>query len=206
MTDLPINLDRIGSSKETVHKAHGSSADQLLRRRAPEGYLQEWEVFLGSPKEAPATASMSATVIFKICNEFLAISTAVVGQVTELKPIHHVPHQRGKIVRGCVNINGQLRMFVSMTSLLEISSDEKVLDNSQQHSMMVIENESDVWAFAVTEVCGVHHFDMSQLNNVPVNVAKSTANYLKGVFYWNEQSVGYLDDELLFFSLRKCVI
>jgi chemotaxis signal transduction protein len=161
---------------------------------------------LSRPKEVAVPDHMQAIVIFRIGEEYLAVSTAVVGQVTEMKPIHHVPHQRNKIIRGCVNINGQLRLFVSMTNLLEIGSDKEMLSSVDKCSMMVIENESDVWAFAVAEVCGIHHCDMRQLKNVPVNVAKSTANYIKGVLLWNSQNYGYLDDELLFFSLRKCLL
>ena len=185
---------------------HESSADRLLRRRAAADYLAEWETFIGKPKETPSTVHICGTVIFRIAHDYLAIPTAVVGQVTELKPVHRIPHQRGKTVQGVVNINGQLRLFVSMIQLLEIGSDHTLFESAQKRSMMVVEREAEVWAFAVTEVCGIHYCDLCDLHNVPVNVAKSTANYLKGVFYWNDHSVGLLDDELLFFSLRKCLI
>jgi chemotaxis-related protein WspD len=183
-----------------------SSADRLLRRRAPTEYLMEWEALISKAKEQPLSTHISATVIFRLGTEFLAIPAAVVGQVTDIKPIHYIPHQRGPIVRGLVNINGQLRPFVSMVNLLEVGSEKELFLTQENYPMMVLEKESDVWAYAVSEVCGIHHCDMRQLKNVPVNVAKSTANYLKGVFYWNDHSVGFLDDELLFFSLRKCLI
>ncbi len=109
-------------------------------------------------------------------------------------------------MQGVVNINGQLRLYVSMVHLLEIGSDQSLFEAGQKRSMMVVEREAEVWAFAVTEVCGIHYCDLRELHNVPVNVAKSTANYLKGVFYWNDHSIGLLDDELLFFSLRKCLL
>jgi len=183
-----------------------SSADRLLRRRAPADYLIEWEAFVGKAKEEAPASHICATVIFRLGHEFLAVPAVVVGQVTDLKPVHRIPHQRGRIVQGLVNINGQLRPFVSMVNFLEVGKDTDVSESSAKHSMMVFEKEADIWAFGVSEVCGIHHTDMRQLKNVPVNVAKSTANYLKGVFYWNDHSVGYLDDELLFFSLRKLLI
>ncbi len=198
--------DILISPSTQVKVAEESSADKLLRRHAPPDYLLEWEKLLGRAKESAATEYLQGMVIFRINHELLALSTAVVGQVTELKPVHHIPHQRNKFIRGCVNINGQLRLFISMSDLLEISSEEQAITGQHKCSMMVLEGGGDVWAFAVSEVCGVHHCDIRHLRNVPVNVAKSTANYLKGVFFWNDQNVGYLDDELLFFSLRKCLL
>lgn len=183
-----------------------SAADCLLSRLAPADYLTEWQAFVGTPKNQTGSSPIVAVVLFKIGSEFLALSTAVVGQITQIKPIHRIPHQKGKIVQGLVNINGQLRLFVSMNNLLEISSEGGSLEGQQKQSMMVLEKESDVWAFKVSEVCGVYHCETSLLHNVPVNVAKSTANYLKGVFRWSNNSVGYLDDELLLFSLRKCLV
>ncbi len=197
LTDLPPSGE---------HQTHESSADRLLRRRASTEYLAEWEAFVGKAKEEPATAHICGTVIFRIARDYLAIPTAVVGQVADLKPIHRIPHQRGKTVQGIVNINGQLRLFVSMMNLLEIGTEHQLFESGQKRSMMVIEKDSEVWAFAVTEVCGIHYCDLRELHNVPVNVAKSTANYFKGVFYWNDHNVGFLDDELLFFSLRKCLL
>lgn len=184
-----------------------ASADLLLRRSPPPDYLQEWETFICESKNKTVSADERAIVVFRISSEYLAISTSVVGQVTEIKPIHRIPHQRGPIVRGLVNISGQLRMFISVMNFLEIGEERKTKDAKEsQVSMMVIERDGDVWAFAVSEVCGIIHHDPGLMQNVPVTVAKSAANYLRGVFVWRENRVGLLDDELLFFSLRRSVL
>jgi chemotaxis-related protein WspD len=206
MTSHP-SLDSGRTFNETAESAAQiAAADRLLQRPASAEYLQEWETYVSSHKASATGSQIVPVVIFRIGKEFLALSTAVVGQVTETKAVHRIPHQRGRIVRGLVNINGRLRLFVGMSSLLEIDSANSAMDTGQKHSMMVLEKESDVWAFEVSEVCGVYHCELAQLHNVPVNVAKSTANYLKGVFVWNGNSAGYLDDDLLVFSLRKSLL
>lgn len=183
-------------------KEQEASADLLLRRRPPPEYLQEWESFIRSTKEQQIISDQQAIVIFRVEEEFLAIPAMVVGQVAQLKPIHTIPHQRGPVIRGLVNISGQLRLFICIMSFLQINPSTKN-KNRSLNSMMVIEREGDVWAFSVSEVCGVLHLDPSELQNVPVTVSKSTANYLRGVFIWNNEKVGFIDDELLFFSLRR---
>lgn len=186
--------------------AQQAAADRLLQRSAMPDYLAEWEHYVSSPKTQIAGSQIMPVVIFRIGKEFLALSTSVVGHVTQPKTVHRIPHQRGKIVRGLVNINGRLRLFIAMDNLLDIDSSTVSIDANQKRSMMVMERDSEVWAFEVSEVCGVYHCETSQLHNVPVNVAKSTANYLKGVFVWSGNSAGYLDDELLMFSLRKFLL
>ncbi len=180
-----------------------SSADRLLCRNAPGGYLEDWKDFVSNEHDELANEHTCPLVVFKVCDELLAIPTAVVGQVTDLKPVHQIPHQRGSIIRGVTNVNGRLRLFMSMSRMLEIGGDEHALGKKSKKPMMVIENEGEVWAFAVADVCGTHNCDLRTMKNVPVNVAKSTANYLRGVFAWQGHDVGLIDDELLFFSLRR---
>jgi len=40
------------------------------------------------------------------------------------------------------------------------------------------------------------------MENVPVNVSKSAGNYLKGVFTWKGKKIGFLDEDLLCYSLK----
>jgi chemotaxis-related protein WspD len=43
------------------------------------------------------------------------------------------------------------------------------------------------------------------LKEVPETVARSAATYSKALLPWHEHSVGLLDDELLFHSLKRSV-
>ncbi len=180
-----------------------SSADRLLCRRPPKGYLEDCEKFVCQQQSDGSETHVRPTVIFRLGREFLAIPTAVVGQVTDLKPVHRIPHQRGQIIKGVTNVHGRLRLFVSMIRMLEIGSDRQIHEEKARRSMIVLEDQGEAWAFAVTEVCGTHNCHLPDMKNVPVTVAKSTANYLRGVFEWQGHDIGLLDDELLFFSLRR---
>ena len=186
--------------------AEGLWADKLLRRAAPEDYIREWEQYISGDKEADLPSTLIPVVIFRIGEEYLALPTIAIGQITEMKPVHRIPHQRCKILKGLVNINGQLRLFVSLANLLELGDVFKGVEMHESHTLLMIEEEGEVWVFAVSEVCGLHHCDLARLKNVPVTVSKSTANYLKGVFSWSDKNVGLLEEELLFFSLRRSLL
>ena len=181
-------------------------ADKLLCRAAPEDYIKEWEQYIASDQEADLPSTLVPVVIFRIVDEYLALPTISIGQITEMKSIHRLPHQRGKILKGLVNMNGQLRLFISLANLLELGDLFKGLEMHESHTLLMIQEEGEVWVFAVSEVCGLHHCDLARLKNTPVTVSKSTANYLKGVFYWGDRSVGLLEEELLFFSLRRSIL
>lgn len=180
----------------------------LLNRAAPLDYVREWEDALGREKGDLKDASEGAIVIFRLASEHLALSSLVVGQITTMRTVHRVPHLKSPYVSGVVNINGRLRLFFSLESLLDMGdgrgarADEGVRERLVA-PLILIEHEGEVWTFAAQEVLGVFHADLTHLKNVPVTVAKSTANYVKGVLPWREKQVGLLDEALLCFSLRR---
>lgn len=180
----------------------------LLNRAAPVDYVREWEETLGREKGDTKAAPQGAIVIFRLASEYLALSSLVVGQITTMRTVHRVPHVKSPYIRGVVNISGRLRLFFSLESLLDMGDvrGAKVEEGVRERlvvPLILIEHEGEVWTFAAQEVLGVFHADLTQLKNVPVTVAKSTANYVKGVFPWRDQQVGLLDEALLCFSLRR---
>ncbi len=138
-------------------------------------------------------------IVFRVGQEHFALSSNVVGQITEKKPVHRIPHQFGKILKGIVSIHGQLRLFVSLAHLLD-------LDEAEPHAFLMIEKEGEVWVFAVSEVYGLHRCDLARLQGVSVSAAKPAVNYLKGFFFWGDKTVGLLEEELLFFGLRRGIL
>lgn len=183
-----------------------SAIESLLDRHSPVGYVQDWETALGRDKEDHRPVPHSAIVIFNLGGEHLALSSLVIGQMTTMRRLHRIPHMRNPVIRGVVNINGRLRLFVSLGALLEIGESFVFYENSEKIDdvpMITIEQNGEVWTFAVDKILGVFRCELNQMKNVPVTVAKSTANYVKGILNWRDQQVALLDEELLFFSLRR---
>lgn len=184
-----------------------SSANILLKRAPPEDYLTEWMEILREEKNAPQAYKEHNLLIFRIKKEWLALSTSVFYQICDMRPVHKIPHRKSPILLGIVNIEGQIRVSVSLDRLLDIGGEETASETNQITYMrnVVLEKNGDYWVFPVDEVYGIYRCPEDAIENVPVNLAKSSANFLKGIFNWEGHSVGYLDEELLFHSLKRSI-
>lgn len=188
------------SSPETV------SADILLERKSDPGYIIEWTAFLQEQRIVVTQTNDTSIVVFRLGCEWLGMSTLIFNEVSERRAIHTIPHRKSPYLMGLTNFRGQLRLCVNLHNLLEIGSvkaeDEKGVALTYSR-MLSIQNEGDFWIFPVDEVRGIFRFDLSKMENVPVTVSKSTANYIKGVLSWSDITIGVLDEELLLYSMKR---
>lgn len=185
------------------------SANQLLDRVPDKEYIEEWTSLIQKEKLVEEITSEHSVVIFRLNGEWLALSTLIFVEVATNRKIHYIPHRSGHILLGIVNLRGQLRLCISLKNLLEIENSNEKKDDLLQEKyrrMMTIKKEDMLWIFPVEEIHGIFRCDIAQLQNVPVTITKSNANYLKGVFSWEGKSVGYLDEDLLFNNLRRSVL
>lgn len=221
MKDAANNIDacwgRIGVSgdgscpelRRVIHchncPVYSAAGRGLLDRSAPEGYLDEWAGALAGEKEERASDTVSV-VIFRLGVEWLALPTGVFKEVTEVRVVHALPHRSNSTLLGIVNIGGEIQLCVSLGGLLGLE-EAGGADQNGRHGvyrrMVVVERERERWVFPADEVSGIHRFRPGELRGAPVTVAKAAATYTRGMIPWQGRSVGYLDDELLFYSLRR---
>lgn len=174
---------------------------RLLDRKPPDGYLEELTILLTQQKNVKSHSDEVSVLIFRLQNEWLAIATTAIKDVMEIKPIHVIPHRNNQTLKGIANIGGQLKLVVSLDSFLEIKK-----AGSEPYSKMIVIKQDDVeWVVLVHDIYGVRSYNLNLMENVPVTVLKSTANYLKGIYQFDKYSVGVLEEELLFFSLQRSV-
>lgn len=188
-------------------------AERLLDREPENSYITMWEDLLRKAKAAEEDTQDSSLLLFRFGMEWLGISTKMVEEVLEIRPVHTVPSTRSPIFLGVVNARGQLRLCIALHKLLEISSTiesslrerDPYKSKRQYRRFVSIRRGGEIWVFPVDEIHGIVSFDSSSLVNIPITVAKSTANYIKGMLHWQERSIGVLDEELLFESLRRII-
>lgn len=191
----------------------GDYAGRLLNREPDKSYVSMWEELLRRIKSAPLQHPEGSVLIFRLGMEWLGLSTKLVAEVLDLRPVHTVPSTRSKIFLGVVNVGGQLRLCVALHKLLDIPSnvDERLPEvhvkglARQYRRMLAIRRGIEVWVFPVDEIYGVVNCNFNTLDNIPVTLAKSTANYLHGLYNWKDHGVGIIDGELLFESLRRLI-
>jgi chemotaxis-related protein WspD len=197
--DIRTILQNYRNTKELI------SANSLLAREPDNSYITEWTNLLAGESNPKDTAETSI-VVFRIGDEWLALSTYICKQVADRRHIHPIPHRGGKYLLGMVNLQGQLTLCVALNLLLEINAPDmagKTTKELADKRFLAIQKDNETWVFPVSEIFGVLHTDLAKIENVPVTVSKSTANYLKGVIPWDHKNVSLLDEELLFYSLRR---
>lgn len=80
--------------------------------KAPEG---------NHPQSAAARDRLSLT-IFRLQQEWMALPASVFDQVVSPSPVHSMPHYHNPLLRGIVNVHGQILPCVSIHALLGITA------------------------------------------------------------------------------------
>lgn len=187
---------------------HQDKASGLFSRAPDQKYLDEWTTSLkqGSMSDGEKVKTLSV-VVFRLGQEWLALPTIFFKEVTSRRPVHIIPHRTNKILRGIINLNGELKLFVALDQLLEIDRTASLLPNIsyQKDRMIAIKRDDDLWVFAVDEIDGIYSWEFSHIEDVPSTIKKSTPAFIKGIFRMNDKSVGLLDEELLFLALKRSI-
>ncbi|MEH2066900.1 MAG: chemotaxis protein CheW [Nostoc sp.] len=228
---IGIEGDRSCSQLSTyVHcrncPVYSASGRQLLERTTPEQYRHEWTQLLAQsqaeknpqmPSYGVRTTEMTV-VIFRLQREWLALPAQVFKETTSPSVIHTLPHRNNQVLRGLINIRGELLLCVSLNHLLNIESSDtplQVLSPVIHSRMMVIEKAGKAWVFPVDELYGLHRINRGELGDASRNMTQATQTYTKALFSWQpanfqtsqqelrSQTVSYLDDELLFTTLAR---
>lgn len=198
-----------------VYSAAGRS---LLEREAPLEYVNEWTNILAKtqpdhsgsqPSTAVAPLAQTLSVmIFRLLGEWLALPVCLFQEVTQPCVIHTLPHRSNELLRGLVNIRGEILMCISLGNLLDLETiaDSPHLSSVVSKRMVVVVKDEERWVFTVDEVRGVHRFQLDELQAAPVVISKATEAYTKGVIRWQGQKVNYLDFDLLFYTLNRRIL
>jgi chemotaxis signal transduction protein len=157
-------------------------------------------------KKAPDLALLSAsTFIFRLGAEWLGLTTGMIDEVIERRAIHSLPHRREGIVRGLVNVRGQLTICVALEPLfqLDATGSSRGHDSLLGRRLVVIASQGQRVAFEADEVHGSHRYDPADVKQAPSTVAHSMSTFATGVLAWGDRRVGLLDGELVLHALNR---
>jgi chemotaxis-related protein WspD len=184
---------------------YAAGAAELLDYDAPDNYLAEWTSHFLQPKREEDAGTRSV-VIFRIASEWLALPTSVVMEVANLLPIHSLPHRQSGAVLGLASVRGELLVCVSLGQVVGVDQPRDAGGGLRAlvHKRLLVIRRDDIRAVCpVDEVHGIHRFHPRELQEVPTTVTKAPITYSTGLLSWRERSVGILDDQLLFYSLKR---
>lgn len=185
------------------NKVYGTN---LLNRPQPEGYDLEW---LESLKTKPTEdfPSGKSLLIFRIANEWLALPSYSIKEITHSSYIHKLPHSNSPILLGISNIHGELLITVSMQAFLDLppitpkDSDDQTPCKFSRY--IVLAEGKDTIVFPVDEIHGITFIQPSSLDPPPLSTSKTGKNFFTGIFSLNETLIGLLDGSLIMDAINQ---
>jgi chemotaxis-related protein WspD len=184
---------------------YAAGAADLLDGDVPAGYMADWTAHFARPKPEEHRDTRSV-VIFRIAAEWLALPTPAVMEVANVLPIHSLPHRQNGSVLGLASVRGELLVCVSLAEFIGLGSapaGARDPRGTAYQRLLVIRGEDIRVVCPVDEVHGVHRVSARALKDIPATVAKAPGTYSASVLAWRDHQVGVLDDQLLFYSLKR---
>ena len=179
------------------------AARSLFDRDIPIGYLEEWaKVYAGSEETEPPGTFFA--VVFRLKDEWLALRTVHLQEVTKNRPVHYVPFRSSNVFLGLVNINGELVPCVSAADILGLTGDTE--EQSNESRMIVIKRDKERFVFPVDEMLGLRRLSPEDKQKTPATLSKSSTALSTGVFSLDEKTVGFLDEDKFFESLKRSLV
>jgi chemotaxis-related protein WspD len=201
------------------------AAVAFFDRPPPDGYLDEWREVLEAPLDRADSDSQSL-LVFRLADEWFALTAEVLAEVTSLRTVHKIPHRSNTVLAGMVNVRGQLLLCGSLHGLLGLrqsapavpqlqpTSDGKGMPGTPNHEplrtpgRLLVASHSEGrstrrLAFAVDEVAGVQRIAMANLRDVPSTLGKPGQRYSTALFAWQSRRVSLLAADRLFTGIHE---
>lgn len=193
-----------GASREEI-------AESLLDRPLPPGYREDWARHFAEPERlgpGEEGGEQRTVVLFRIGEEWLALSTGLFHEIAEPRRHHSLPHRRDNLVLGIVNVRGELLVCVSLGAILGIAEARTAERGERLKAfarLVVIGRDGRRVAFPVDEVHGIHRYGSGDVVDVPATTGKATSSFATSMIAWRGRAVGRLDDGLILDALDRCI-
>ena len=187
-------------------EVYATAGRGLLERAIPDDYRDEWTAALALTKDTERSDQRSV-LVFRLGDEWFGISTSAFREVIPLQPVRVLPHRSDSLLRGVINVRGELMLCVWLEGLLDLTpsggQEEEAQGSQTWPRMLILDWDHRRWAFAVSEVDGIHQLGSDEVQEVPVTTAKDKSNHTQGIFERDSRPIGYLDEELISYALQR---
>jgi chemotaxis-related protein WspD len=144
---------------------YANAALHLLNKRIPADYRREWTDHLAKETKAPPTGT-EPILVFRLGDHWMGVATEVVEEITEMSPIHSIPHRSEEVLRGVVNVRGELLICISLGRWFgfhrSIHPDSNTMVGAEER-LVVTGAQDNAFVFPVSRVRGIRHFEPDQM-------------------------------------------
>ena len=144
---------------------YANAALRRLNAPAPEDYRHEWTEHLARQAE-PAPSGTEPVLLFRLGDHWSALAANFVEEVREMAMIHSVPHRNEEVLRGVVNVRGELLIAVSLGRWFGYHRALRPEQNAfvgQEERLVVAGHGDDRFVFPVSQVRGIRHLQPDKL-------------------------------------------
>lgn len=192
----PLLADHIHCRNCAVYSA---AATHLLDRYA----LQQDDERHSSAVVEVQVATRSL-LMFRLGEEWLALSTRSLVEVAPLQTVHSLPHQRSRALLGVANVRGALVACLSLVELLGLEASTPVTAAARvMPRMLIIAAQGGPVVVPVDEVDGIHAIDQRLLDAASQSGPQASARYTRGVLPYKGRSLRWLDEEQLLSAVTR---
>jgi chemotaxis-related protein WspD len=172
----------------------------LFEREAPATLARETAQLLAAPETTTVRDAVSL-LFFRLGQEFFALKSTVLQEVTGTKPVHRLPSRPGPVFLGLVNINGELLPCVSASAALGLETPPA--GPSARARMIVVGNSGNRFVFPADEVLAVRRIATADFQPPPATVANAPAAKSTAVVRLEGREVAVLDETRLLDALAR---
>lgn len=179
-----------------------------------------------APLARPDTATAGergaerSCLVFRVGDEWLALPTAELGEVTAPCAVHSLPHRRHAAMLGVASVRGSLLACVSLALLFGgeepvVPGERRVAqgaqgaqgaDGVQRGRFLILGQGRTALALPVAEVSGVRRVGPDALLPLPATLSRASSRYTTALFAHEGRSVGLLDATLLRQVLSRSLV
>ena len=91
----------------------------MLERKVPDDYDRSG-LNVSASQNSNRQARNNSSLLFRLGDEWLAIDSLCVNEITQMRTIHSLPHRDSQLVKGLVNVRGELKLCVSLGAVLKL--------------------------------------------------------------------------------------
>ncbi|MDQ0139686.1 chemotaxis protein CheW [Cupriavidus necator] len=133
-----------------------------------------------------------ACLVFRVGDEWLALPTAALGEVSAPCPVHSLPHRRDAAVLGLAAVRGNLLACLSLAHLFDTGAARADVNAAGTRFLILGQGRAAI-ALPVAEVAGIVRVRRAALLPLPATLGRGSARYTQALFPDQGRSVGLLD-------------
>ena len=183
---------------------YSDAGRSLLNREAEQAYIEEWSHNLSAPRD-DSRGQLKSVLVFRLGDEWFALPSRVIREITYCDKHHSLPHRKNPVLRGLVNVRGELLLCFSLGYLFRLQKSEKLSEPGKAvHARyVVISDENEDYTFPVSEVNNILRYDPELMEKTPSTIGETSSSFVRGIIKHNDINIGILDSDLVFSALHR---